>query len=63
MSNSAIQLIPMEDALMLEEQVNIPGTIDEHPNWKRKLPSTMEDFWRDDNVQRLVSAMKGLRGN
>jgi 4-alpha-glucanotransferase len=23
----------------LREQPNIPGTIDEHPNWRRRLPA------------------------
>lgn len=31
-------LVPMEDTLGLEEQPNLPGTIDEHPNWRRGLP-------------------------
>ncbi len=31
-------LVPIEDALGLEEQPNLPGTIDEHPNWRRRLP-------------------------
>jgi 4-alpha-glucanotransferase len=31
-------LVGMEDVLGLEEQPNLPGTIDEHPNWRRRLP-------------------------
>ena len=30
-------LLPIEDALALPEQPNLPGTIDEHPNWRRRL--------------------------
>ena len=33
---SQLALIPLEDALALEEQPNLPGTIDEHPNWRRR---------------------------
>ena len=60
-TNSAIQLIPMEDALLLKEQVNIPGTIDEHPNWKRKLPVSVDEFWQQPEVRELVEAMSELR--
>jgi 4-alpha-glucanotransferase len=28
----------VEDVLALTEQPNLPGTIDEHPNWRRRLP-------------------------
>jgi 4-alpha-glucanotransferase len=33
-----IVIVPVEDVLGLSEQPNIPGTIDEHPNWRRRLP-------------------------
>ncbi|HEY4251253.1 MAG TPA: 4-alpha-glucanotransferase [Roseomonas sp.] len=32
-----LAILPIEDALALPEQPNIPGTIDEHPNWRRRL--------------------------
>ena len=63
MTNSAIQLVPMEDALMLTEQVNIPGTIDEHPNWKRKLPCSLDEFWDNKIVQQLVETMASQRAS
>ena len=31
-------LLPMEDAIGQTEQPNLPGTLDEHPNWRRRLP-------------------------
>jgi 4-alpha-glucanotransferase len=33
-------LLPLEDALGIEQQANLPGTIDTHPNWSRRLPGT-----------------------
>ncbi len=33
-----LALIPLEDVFEVVEQPNIPGTIDEHPNWRRRLP-------------------------
>jgi (1->4)-alpha-D-glucan 1-alpha-D-glucosylmutase len=32
----------MEDVLLVREQANIPGTTDQHPNWRRKLPVPLE---------------------
>lgn len=34
----AMAILPVEDALGEEEQPNLPGTIDQHPNWRRRLP-------------------------
>jgi 4-alpha-glucanotransferase len=33
---SQLALLPLEDALGLPEQPNIPGTVAEHPNWRRR---------------------------
>ncbi len=32
-----LAMVPTEDVLGLEEQPNVPGTVDEHPNWRRRL--------------------------
>ncbi|MBA6383237.1 4-alpha-glucanotransferase [Colwellia sp. BRX10-9] len=60
-AHSHIQLIPLEDTLEIVEQVNIPGTIDEHPNWRQKLPVTMTEFWQKDSVKLLAQAMQKAR--
>ena len=33
-----LAIIPVEDILGLQEQPNLPGTLDEHPNWRRRIP-------------------------
>jgi len=62
-SPSAIQLIPLEDALEIPEQVNIPGTIDQHPNWLQKLPVLLEDMWQENSVKEIAQAMRVARPN
>ncbi len=37
-----LAIVPVEDIAGLVEQPNLPGTIDEHPNWRRRLPATAE---------------------
>jgi 4-alpha-glucanotransferase len=36
---SPLKLLPVEDFIGQREQPNIPGTVDEHPNWRRRLDS------------------------
>ncbi len=60
-SPGRIQLIPMEDAIGLQEQVNIPGTIDEHPNWLQRLPHTMDECWQLDELNDLMGVMQRER--
>lgn len=35
---SGLAIVPAEDLHGLVEQPNLPGTLDEHPNWRRRLP-------------------------
>ena len=32
-----LAIVPIEDVLGLREQPNLPGTLDEHPNWRRRI--------------------------
>jgi 4-alpha-glucanotransferase len=36
---------PLEDLLALDEQPNLPGSIDEHPNWRRRTPETVDELF------------------
>ena len=37
-------VISLEDLLGVVDQPNIPGTVDEHPNWRQRLPIAVEDI-------------------
>lgn len=50
-------MVSAEDMLELDEQVNIPGTIDQHPNWRRKLPRTLEEWGEGVMWQRVSAAL------
>jgi 4-alpha-glucanotransferase len=42
---SQLVLVPLEDALALEEQPNLPGALDQYPNWRRRYaPAAVEIF-------------------
>jgi 4-alpha-glucanotransferase len=58
-TRSAIAFAPVEDLLGSLEQPNMPGTIDEHPNWRRRL--TTSDLFRDGTVRRRIRIFLSAR--
>lgn len=50
-------LLPIEDALGREEQPNLPGTIDEHPNWRRRMPGPAADLLDHPKVAARIETM------
>ncbi|WP_316975822.1 4-alpha-glucanotransferase [Shumkonia mesophila] len=50
-------MVRPEDVLGLVEQTNLPGTRDEHPNWKRRLPLTVEALMADPRLRRLAAML------
>jgi 4-alpha-glucanotransferase len=41
-TKSRLLAISLEDLLGVVDQPNIPGTVNEHPNWRRRLPLAVE---------------------
>jgi 4-alpha-glucanotransferase len=54
---SRLALLPLEDALACAEQPNLPGTIDEHPNWRRRYPGDAGALLDSPDVQRRVASL------
>src|SRR6266850_549183 len=52
-----IALVQPEDMLEVLEQANLPGTVDEHPNWRRKLPLALEAWPSDPRVAATTEVM------
>jgi 4-alpha-glucanotransferase len=53
---SQIVAMALDDIVGDAEQVNIPGTIDEHPNWRRKLVMLLEDLPEHAQFTRVAEA-------
>ncbi|CAN7657406.1 4-alpha-glucanotransferase [Trinickia sp. LjRoot230] len=53
---------PLEDLLGLSEQPNLPGSIDEHPNWRRRVVAPIDALFADsaftDRLLALARARK-----
>jgi 4-alpha-glucanotransferase len=58
---SALTIVPLEDLLALDEQPNLPGTIDEHPNWRRRLSGPLADLLAEPATARRISALVEAR--
>jgi 4-alpha-glucanotransferase len=43
-TKSRLLAISLEDLLGVTDQPNIPGTVDEHPNWRRRLPLALSEI-------------------
>lgn len=59
---SCLMVAQMEDVLGVAPQANVPGTVDEHPNWRRKLPVTLEELSRDPRLHRIAHDLAAQRG-
>jgi 4-alpha-glucanotransferase len=42
-------------------QPNLPGTVDEYPNWRIPLPVTIEEFFADDRMRAVVAPLRAAR--
>ena len=61
-TDSMLLAIQPEDVFGLAEQANLPGTVDQHPNWRRKIPVALERWSADERVSSLARALAPLRG-
>jgi 4-alpha-glucanotransferase len=56
-----LKLISPYDVLAEPRQPNLPGTIDEYPNWRLPLPETLEELRADPRVAEIISAFRESR--
>ncbi len=53
--------LQIEDALGVETQVNVPGTIDEYPNWRTRLPVPLDDLAGEHGFREHTRTMREAR--
>jgi 4-alpha-glucanotransferase len=54
-------LVNLEDLWSEREPQNVPGTVDEKPNWRRKARLSLEQIRHDSRVLRVLSELRRLR--
>jgi 4-alpha-glucanotransferase len=55
---SRLKLISPYDVLAEPRQPNLPGTVDEYPNWRLPLPETLEQLRADSRVAEITAAFR-----
>ena len=55
---SRLIALQIEDVLDVEDQANLPGTVDEYPNWRRRLPVGVDEFETDPRIARTARLME-----
>jgi len=58
----ALAIVPLEDLVGLVEQPNLPGTTDEHPNWRRRMPDTTEALLARPETANRIAILTAERG-
>jgi (1->4)-alpha-D-glucan 1-alpha-D-glucosylmutase len=61
-SPARIQMVQMEDVFGQLEQVNLPATGSEYPNWQRKLALNLEEWATDARVKAFTDMLRAERG-
>lgn len=61
LTRGRIFMVHLEDVLGVTEQINLPGTVSEYPNWRRKMPVDIEDLPHVRPIQDLARDLRALR--
>ncbi|HCE2815940.1 TPA: 4-alpha-glucanotransferase [Vibrio parahaemolyticus] len=59
--DSALLSVQLEDWLEMDQPVNIPGTVDEYPNWRRKLSMNLDEIFSREDVNRISKRLTEVR--
>jgi 4-alpha-glucanotransferase len=62
-SQSLLAVATLEDALGIAEQVNVPGTTWEHPNWRRRVPTDIAAIGSDERFAAVCRALRDSRAH
>lgn len=61
-TKSRLMAVSLEDLLGVIDQPNIPGTVNEHPNWRQRLPVAIDDIAREIDIEALRDATQRRTG-
>lgn len=51
-------MVQLEDVLDMHTQVNLPGTTDEHANWRQRLPCSVDDALAHPRMRRVAEKLR-----
>lgn len=56
-----LAIVPLEDIVGSVEQPNLPGTTDQHPNWRRRMPAAASDLLARPEIARRIADLGASR--
>jgi 4-alpha-glucanotransferase len=56
-SPAAMVAVQLDDILLSEEAQNLPGTVDEHPNWRRRYQKTLAEIAGGRDLRQTAALM------
>jgi 4-alpha-glucanotransferase len=62
-SPSSVVVANLDDALAVPERPNMPGTLDEWPNWSQALPIPLEEVTHDPLIAEVASVLAQRRAS
>jgi 4-alpha-glucanotransferase len=60
-TRAGLAMVQLDDLTDERDQVNLPGTIDQHPNWRRKQSISLEDLSASPRVRALAHILNSAR--
>ncbi|MBI5164512.1 MAG: 4-alpha-glucanotransferase [Magnetospirillum sp.] len=62
LSRARLMMVQIEDVLGLDVQMNLPGTTDQHPNWRLRFPLDVAAILKDPRLAQVAERLKDRRG-
>ena len=62
-SPGALLMVQLEDTVLSFEQANLPGTTNEHPNWRRRLVPDLDMLFELPQLRSLAGQLSAERGH
>lgn len=56
-----LALVPLEDIIGTVEQPNLPGTVNEHPNWRRRFSRPADELLQEPAAARRLGLLQRAR--
>ena len=56
-----LAIVPLEDIVGTAEQPNLPGTVDQHPNWRRRFKLPVDQILKQPAAERRLKLLNGRR--
>jgi len=60
-SQSLLMMVQLEDLFAQINQLNVPGTTDEYPNWRHKVSLNLEDWLDSSKIRKFAAAISHER--